>query len=92
MIIAFIGKRQWAQLFEPVLPRVDGLVQAEMPPRWPFGRDECTVYVLNSPSGRNAAVTPAGRLAEYAELAAAIERVEWPRVAEGDAGGAAEAE
>ena len=70
-IVAFIGKRQWSQLFEPPLARCPDFVQEQRPPRWPLPH-ETLVVVLNSPSGRNAAVTPAERLAEYQRLAELI--------------------
>lgn len=70
-VVAFIGKRQWSQLFEPPLARCPDFIQDKRPPKWPLPPDT-VVVVLNSPSGRNAAVTPAQRLAEYERLASML--------------------
>ena len=63
--IAFVGKRQFAMLFEPPLRRVNLGVQNIRPPGMPL---DCEIWVLSSPSGR-AVMNWEARLLPYAQLA-----------------------
>ena len=71
LAIAFSGVRQWTQLFEPPLKRLEafGLQPTHIrPPRWPFnGKTNPAVFVLPSSSGR-AVFTNQARLEPYAAL------------------------
>lgn len=66
MLLAFTGKRQWAQLFEPPLKRVTSGLQPDSlrPPNWPTSLGEYEVWVMPSSSGR-AAMTNEERLRPY---------------------------
>lgn len=75
-LVVFVGKRQWTHLFPRVLPRCHSGLQKTMPPGWPLP-SETKVYVVTSPSGR-AVISQGTRLAEYATVASALERVAWP--------------
>ena len=77
-IVAFVGIRQWAQLFQPPLKNVPGVLQpaSARPPDWPLP-DDCQVFVLTSPSGR-VVIPHAARLAEYQQLASALHGLPWP--------------
>jgi len=71
LIVAFTGKRQYAQLFDPPLRRVPAGLQAtdSLPPGWPLQASQ--VWVLPSSSGR--AVVPWNELtALYSELGKAL--------------------
>jgi TDG/mug DNA glycosylase family protein len=76
-IVAFVGKRQWEQCFEPPLKSVPTVRQAARPPGWPYNAEETQVFVLTSPSGR-AVVDAEERRAEFAELGAAMSALPWP--------------
>ncbi len=73
-VVAFTGVRQFSQLFEPPLKRlerfgrqtVEGNVSV-LPPGWPYRDCNTEVFVLPSSSGR-AAFTAKDRLAPYREL------------------------
>ena len=69
--IAFVGKRQFAMLFEPPLRRVNLGVQNIRPPGMPL---DCEIWVLSSPSGRavmnwEARLLPCAQLAETMQSA-----------------------
>lgn len=79
-LVAFVGKRQWKELFEPPLTKVESGPQSLLPPDWPWAHGDDgspTVWVLTSPSGR-AAVPPAERLGEYSCLAGSLHAMPWP--------------
>ena len=63
--VAFVGKRQFAMLFDPPLKRVLLGVQNLKPPGFPL---DCQIWVLSSPSGR-AVMDWTDRLLPYAQLA-----------------------
>ena len=48
--IAFVGKRQFAMLFDPPLKKVELGLQELTPPAFPF---DCEIWVLSTPSGRS---------------------------------------
>ena len=75
-LVAFTGKRQWAQLFDPPLGRCEVGVQSLLirPGGWPLG--EAEVWVLPSSSGR-AAMSAAERLAPYAALGRRLRGLPW---------------
>ena len=75
--VAFTGKRQWKELFDPVLKTSTLGVQdpALRPTGWPL--TSACVFVLTSSSGR-AAMKDAARIAPYRELAELVQGVEWP--------------
>ena len=88
-VVAFAGKRQYAQLFDTIPKRVEVGKQppGSLPPRWPFCEDATEVWVLPSSSGR-AAMTREARETPYLELGARLAEVEWPRRDGGFRGGA----
>ena len=63
--VAFVGKRQFAMLFDPPLKRVLLGVQNLKPPGFPL---DSQIWVLSSPSGR-AVMDWAERLLPYTQLA-----------------------
>lgn len=79
VIVAFTGKRQWTELFEPALPRVESGPQSasSRPPGWPFPPEATEVWVLPSSSGR-AAFTNEERERPYRALAERLAGVPWP--------------
>lgn len=79
-LVAFVGKKQWKELFEPPLTKIASGPQSVLPPDWPWPHGDPrspTVWVLTSPSGR-AAVAPAERLEEYSRLARSLHAMPWP--------------
>ena len=76
-IIAFSGKSQWCNLFEPPLKGCDFGVQpqSQRPPGWPLP-PSTLVFVLTSSSGR-AAMTNAERLAPYVALSKLLQDIPW---------------
>ena len=67
--IAFVGKKQFAMLFDPPLKRVHLGVQNIKPPKFPF---DCEIWVLSSPSGR-AVMDWESRLLPYTQLAESMQ-------------------
>ena len=78
-VIAFSGKRQWGELFEPPLAGfASGLrPAAERPPGWPAMLASSEVWVLPSSSGR-AAMTREEREGPYRQLGARVAQLPWP--------------
>lgn len=77
-VIAFSGKRQWAELFEPPLAGFAHGLRAERPPGWPaalLGASE--VWVLPSSSGR-AVMSKEEREGPYRQLGARVAQLPWP--------------
>ena len=83
-IVAFAGKRQYAQLFDSVPKSIDAGRQdpATLPPGWPLDPDRTEVWVLPSSSGR-AAMTREAREGPYVELGRRLSREPWPRERDG---------
>lgn len=80
-VIAFSGKRQWSELFEPPLKNVaHGLrPAAERPPGWPHALLAASeVWVLPSSSGR-AVMTKEEREGPYQALGQRVALLPWPR-------------
>jgi len=78
-VIAFSGKRQWCELFEPPLKRVAAGPRPaeERPPGWPAALASCEVWVLPSSSGR-AVMTREEREGPYRALGERIAQLPWP--------------
>ena len=77
-VIAFSGKRQWAELFEPPLACFAHGLRPERPPGWPaalLGGSE--VWVLPSSSGR-AVMSKEEREGPYRQLGARVAQLSWP--------------
>ena len=74
--ICFVGKRQWKQLFTPILARCDhGKQSNEHRPRnWPVSLIGVDVWILPSPSGR-AVLSNEERGAPYRDLASEIDDI-----------------
>lgn len=75
-VLAFTGKRQWKEMFEPPLAKVDTGLQVARPPGWPLPRST-DVWILCSSSGR-AAMTREARAEAYAALARHMQSVQLP--------------
>ena len=67
--VAFVGKKQFAMLFDPPLKRVQLGAQNIKPPGFPF---DCEIWVLSSPSGR-AVMDWESRLLPYTQLAESMQ-------------------
>jgi TDG/mug DNA glycosylase family protein len=79
-VVAFTGKRQWKELFDPPLANVAAGRQPDAlrPPGWPLpAAARCEVWVLPSSSGR-AVMTHEEREGPYRELGARIAALPWP--------------
>ena len=77
LLVAFTGKRQWAQLFDPPLVGFEHGAQCCRPPGWPL--PACTeVWVLPSTSGR-AVITAEQRAQPYEALGRRVAELPWPR-------------
>ena len=79
-VVAFSGKRQYAQLFDAVPSRVDAGRQPpeSLPPGWPLCPGRTEVWVMPSSSGR-AAMTREAREGPWVELGARLATIPWPR-------------
>jgi TDG/mug DNA glycosylase family protein len=82
-VVAFTGKRQWKELFEPPLANVAAGRQPDAlrPPSWPLPPGRCEVWVLPSSSGR-AVMTHEEREGPYRELGARVAALTWPLMAD----------
>ena len=71
--ICFVGKRQWKQLFHPILAHcMHGKQSHEhRPPNWPDSLNGIDVWILPSPSGR-AVLSNEERVSPYHDLACEI--------------------
>lgn len=79
VVIAFTGKRQFSQLFDPPLKKVHNYgKQSILPPDWPVS-SHSQVWILPSSSGR-AAMSTQERVKPYQELAERLDKVPWPLV------------
>jgi TDG/mug DNA glycosylase family protein len=67
--IAFVGKRQFAMLFDPPLKKVELGLQELNPPGFPFDSE---IWVLSTPSGRSP-MKWEERVKPYEELALAMQ-------------------
>jgi len=76
-LVAFTGKRQWAELFQPPLSGFDHGAQSSRPPGWPLPA-ETEVWVLPSSSGR-AVMSAEARQAPYVALGLRTAELPWPR-------------
>ena len=79
-VVAFAGKRQYAQLYDRVPSSVvTGRQDPDtLPPGWPFCPLQTEVWVLPSSSGR-AAMTTAAREEPYVRLGERLAQMTWPR-------------
>ena len=79
-LIAFAGKRQWKELFEPPLANCAAGAQpaALRPPGWPAALAATEVWVLPSSSGR-AVMTADEREGPYRQLGGRVATLPWPR-------------
>ena len=79
-VVAFSGKRQYAQLFDAVPSRVDAGRQPpeSLPPGWPLCPERTEVWVMPSSSGR-AAMTREAREGPWVELGTRLATIPWPR-------------
>ena len=77
-VVAFSGKRQWCELFEPPLKRcgTGARPAAERPPGWPAALAACEVWVLPSSSGR-AVMTKEEREGPYRALGERVAQLPW---------------
>ena len=79
-VVAFAGKRQYAQLFDRVPSKVEAGKQppTSLPPGWPLCPRATEVWVLPSSSGR-AVMTKAAREEPYVALGTRLATIQWPR-------------
>ena len=78
ILVAFMGKRQFSQLFDPPLKKVESYgIQTRLPTDWPVECRQSEVWVLPSSSGR-AAMTVAERMQPYQSLAKRVQSIPWP--------------
>ena len=77
LLVAFTGKRQWAQLFDPPLVGFEHGAQRVRPPGWPLPAS-AEVWVLPSTSGR-AVMTAQERAQPYEALGRRVAELPWPR-------------
>ena len=71
--ICFVGKRQWKQLFHPILAHCNHGKQSHehRPPNWPDSLNGIDVWILPSPSGR-AVLSNEDWVSPYHDLACEI--------------------